>query len=83
MQSEPGQDDYTICRDIFGTYEVLIKFATGEERRRGRFATKASAMAWMGEYHPSLTPATGAMGNATAGSLSARQIGRKEPSLGA
>jgi hypothetical protein len=47
MEIEEGQDSYTISQNTFGTYEVLIKFATGEDRRQGRFVTEAAARAWI------------------------------------
>ena len=61
------QDEYTIRQNTFGTYEVLIKFANGEERRRGRFTTKAAAAEWIAENRPSLTPALNTKVPATAG----------------
>jgi hypothetical protein len=54
MQTEKGQDSYTISQNTFGTYEVLIRFATGEERRQGRFVTEAAARAWIESRRPSV-----------------------------
>jgi hypothetical protein len=55
MQPEESQDSYTISQNTFGTYEVLIKFASGDERRQGRFLTEAAARAWIGERKGSVT----------------------------
>jgi hypothetical protein len=54
MQTEESQDGYTIGQNTFGTYEVLIKFATGEHRRQGRFVTEAAARAWIEQRKPSV-----------------------------
>ncbi len=54
MQTEKGQDSYTISQNTFGTYEVLVRFATGEERRQGRFVTEAAAHAWIESCRPSV-----------------------------